>query len=67
MAPRFVHLPSGVINKAIYNQMTRNFVKVKDKFPKEQFLKETERKVLFEHLTKLKEDLKNSHYNLQKQ
>lgn len=43
MAPRFVHLPSGVINKAIYNQMTRNFVKVKDKFPKEQFLKETER------------------------
>ena len=57
MAPRFVHLPSGVINKAIYNQITRSFVKVK----------ETERKVLFEHLNKLKEDLKNSHYNLQKQ
>ena len=48
----------GFINKAIYNHVTPMFVRVKGQFPREQLRKETERKLLFEHLNKHKEDLK---------
>ena len=48
----------GFINKAINNQVKPKFVKVKSQFPRERLRKETERKLLFEHLNKHKEDLK---------
>lgn len=48
----------GFIRKAIYNQVTPNFVKVKGQFPREELRNETERKLLFEHLNKHNQDLK---------
>ena len=50
-----------LIRKAIYNQVMPNFVKVQGYFPWEELHKETECKLLYEHLSKHYQDLKELH------
>ena len=57
------------IQKAIYNQVRLNFVKVQGHFPREELRKETERQLLYEHLSKRYQDLKKlcNKYKLNKE